>query len=646
MRIPVYKRIFLNFVLVIVLFGVMGAILSAYLISRNTLNEAQRRVSLDLRAAWSIIQGETDSLRLFVEVLSGGRRVANAYREPHSPAFRAELEAVRHKCGFDFLSLTDSKGQVIVRTLEPYHTGDYLSNDPMIREALHGKTVSGFVLLGPQRLHSEGGNLEERAFMVFKPTAKAKPRAKASESSGMALMTSAPVQDDKGNIIGTLCAGILLNRNHALADRIRSIVFEDKTYDGRDLGTVTIFQWDARIATNVMTADGNRAIGTRVSSDVYDKVLENDSNWYDRAFVVNDWYISAYDPIHDIEGKVIGILYVGVLAKKYDDIKRSLWNLYGAVSIGVVIFVLAVGLLFSRRLTGSLSRLADAAGRIASGDLDLKVPEPSTDDEVLDLTRSFNAMASSLRDREEKLKKANTKLESANTSLQQLNGNYLDMLGFVSHELKNTLGVIYTSAHALDTGIVGPLTEDQAGLVSNISKSIDRAVRMTRNYLDLARIEKGELIVQPKEIDLTGDVVKPVVEELGQPIEENGMTLVNDLPASIPCSGDPDLLQIVFKNLLHNALKYGRENGKIRIGFSEEETKHRFEVWNEGRGLSPDEIALLFQRFVRLGDDVKGYRSTGLGLFITKEIIEKHGGTIRAESQPGEWINFIFTLPK
>lgn len=311
-----------------------------------------------------------------------------------------------------------------------------------------------------------------------------------------------------------------------------------------------------------------------------------------------------------------------------------------------MIFVLAVGLIFSRRLTGSLSRLADAVGRIADGDLDSKVPEPATDDELLDLTRSFNAMASSLRDREERLKKANTELEGANTSLQQINANYLDMLGFVSHELKNTLGVIYTSARALDTGIVGPLSETHGALVSNISKSIDRAVRMTRNYLDLARIEKGELIVQAKQIDIAGDVVKPVIQELREAFDENGMALENELPESIPYSGDPDLLQIVYKNLLHNALKYGTENGKIRIGFREEEKGYRFEVWNEGRGLPPDDIARLFQRFVRLGDNVKGYRSTGLGLFITKEIIEKHGGTIRAESRPGEWINFVFTLPK
>jgi nitrogen fixation/metabolism regulation signal transduction histidine kinase len=139
--------------------------------------------------------------------------------------------------------------------------------------------------------------------------------------------------------------------------------------------------------------------------------------------------------------------------------KSSLWKLYGALSAGVAIIVLIVGFIFARQLTGSLSRLANAAGRIAEGDLDMEVPEPSSDDEVRDLTYAFNIMATSLKDREESLQAANIELEHTNMSLQKLNENYLDMLGFVSHELKNTLGVIYTSARALDMGIVGTLSD-------------------------------------------------------------------------------------------------------------------------------------------------------------------------------------------
>ena len=522
MRLELSKRIFLNFVVVIATFCVLGALLGVHLINRNILNEAQRRVRLNLRSGWSVIHSEIDQIGLFVSALVPGSRVAKAYGAPESQTSRASLEAARQKCGFDFLSLTDAGGRVILRTLEPYHKGDYLANDAFVSGALKGKTTSGLAILGQERLRTEGGNLEERAFIAFEPTAKAKRRAKTAESAGMAIIAAAPVQNATGEIIGALYAGVLLNRNHALVDKIRSIVFEDEKYNGRHVGTVTIFQWDTRIATNVTLVNGNRAIGTRVSEEVYDKVLENNLSWYDRAFVVNDWYISAYDPMHDMSGNVIGILYVGVLANKYDDMKRALWKLYGGFSAGVAIFVLGAGFFFSRRLTGSLRQLAKAADQISRGKLGKKVSEPANNDEILDLTRAFNTMAESLHDREEKLINANTELEHTNTSLQRLNTNYLDMLGFVSHELKNTLGVIYTSARTLDTGMVGTLSEPQATLVRNISKSIGAAVSMTRSYLDLARLESGEMRLTLTGTDMSKDIVKPVLEEFKQPIAEKG----------------------------------------------------------------------------------------------------------------------------
>ncbi|UCF91915.1 MAG: HAMP domain-containing histidine kinase [Desulfobacterales bacterium] len=300
---------------------------------------------------------------------------------------------------------------------------------------------------------------------------------------------------------------------------------------------------------------------------------------------------------------------------------------------------------FARRLSGPLSRLAEAAGRIARGDLNLKVPEPVTNDEILDLTRSFNAMALSLREHDDKIRTANQELGQANISLQKLNRNYLDMLGFVSHELKNTLGVIYTSARALDKGMIGTLNESQVVLVRNISRSIGSAVMMTRNYLDMARIEQGELSVDIKKIDLTKEVVLPVLDELKSLISENRVTIENSLPENVMIAADPVLLQIVYRNFLENAIKYGGLERVIRLGFKNLESSFQFEVWNQGAGLKPEEISRLFGKFVRMNHKMETSRSSGLGLFITKEIIGKHGGSIRAESYPGKWINFIFTLP-
>jgi hypothetical protein len=147
-----HLRVFLDFVLVIVLFGLLGAVLGAWLINRNILNEVQCRVSLDLESVWSVIDGELGRLHLFVSVLGTGKRVEGAYNNLFAPDSRIRLEEARRMFGFDFLSLTDSKGKVILRTLEPYATGDYLANDPFVSEALKGKAMKGFSI--PPPLHA------------------------------------------------------------------------------------------------------------------------------------------------------------------------------------------------------------------------------------------------------------------------------------------------------------------------------------------------------------------------------------------------------------------------------------------------------------------------------------------------------------
>jgi two-component system NtrC family sensor kinase len=645
MRMELYKRVFLNFALVISLSGILGGLLGAVMINRTTVNEAQRRVSLNLRSGWNVIENELDRLRLVSTVLGGDPQVLGAFSHPEPESTTASLESVRRKCGFDFLSLTDNQGRVLIRTRQPYGRGDYLSNDPFVARALKGQSSAGFAVLDADRLRNEGQDLEERAFMVFEPTPKAKIRAKNSESSGMVIMASAPVADANGRPLGVIYAGVLLNRNHSLVDKIRSIIFEDQTYNGVQLGNVTIFQWDARIATNVMLANGHRAIGTRVSQTVYDNVLENALPWYDRAFVVSDWYVSAYDPIRDVENRVIGILYVGILAKTYDDIKYSLWEAHAGLSAGVALAVFAVSLIFARRLTGSLTRLADSAGKIAQGHLDLKVSEPPGNDEVRDLTRAFNMMTASLKDREDRLNTANAALEQTNCSLQRLNANYLDMLGFVSHELKNTLGVIYTSARALEIQVGGALSPQQTDLVRNISRSVHAAVDMARKYLDLARIESAELHVNRQAMDLIQDVIQPIILEMGPTLSRKEMALSTDFPQALPIFADSSLLKTVFRNLFDNAIKYGAEKGEIRIQISHDNSGVSGEVWNRGSGLPVDQLERIFEKFIRCDPCGDTSRGSGLGLYITREIIAKHGGRIWAESEPGAWMRFCFRLP-
>jgi signal transduction histidine kinase len=169
---------------------------------------------------------------------------------------------------------------------------------------------------------------------------------------------------------------------------------------------------------------------------------------------------------------------------------------------------------------------------------------------------------------------------------------------------------------------------------------------MTRNYLELSRVEKGELDVEPNDIDLVRDAIRPVLAEFEHAALERKVHIEARLPDEAPLRGDAVLLRVVCKNLVDNALKYGREGGTIKLSLDRCDETWRLVVWNEGDGLSPDKLNRLFQKFVRFGrEETVARRGTGLGLFITRAIVTKHGGEIRAESEEGRWMQFTVTVP-
>lgn len=125
------------------------------------------------------------------------------------------------------------------------------------------------------------------------------------------------------------------------------------------------------------------------------------------------------------------------------------------------------------------------------------------------------------------------------------------------------------------------------------------------------------------------------------------MVLENNIPPQMELEADRDLLRIVYDNLIANAIKYGREGGKITLEAMDQDSVVSLSVSNEGAGIPADMLPRLFKKFSRL--DVPAYRGkkgTGLGLYICNEIVEKHGGQVKAESKEGEWVRFSITLPK
>ncbi|MDP3038862.1 MAG: cache domain-containing protein, partial [Deltaproteobacteria bacterium] len=477
----------------------------------------------------------------------------------------------------------------------------------------------------------------------FVPTPKAKERPETRETSGMMLKAAVPILDINNNILGVLYGGNLLNRNYEIVDKIKDIVFKGERYKGKDTGTATIFQWDLRISTNVKDKSGLRAIGTRIARDVYDQVLENGRAWIDRAFVVSEWYIAAYEPIRNIKGEIIGILYVGTLEEPYTDLRKNvIYSFFGVAFLGLVL-VLFLAFFITRSITRPIGELVKATEVIAGGDFSHEVSIQSKD-EVGHLAFSFNRMIRTLKDTMEELYVLNNKL-------QELNRHYLEMVGFITHELNQPMGVLKGFLILLQDESLGPLaSQKQKQAVSTMLRNVDALINMIQKYLQLGRIESGRMEVNKTRISVFRETLAPVLEDEKKQLDMRKMEVVlenEETLCKVEAVADPILLHIVFSNLVGNALKYGREGGKIWCGVREAPEELLFYIKNEGRGIPADKLNKLFEKFSRLEGELEHrQRGTGLGLFNAKVIVEKHGGRIWAESEEGAWANFLFTLPK
>ncbi len=602
-----------------------------YLINAWVVDEAQNQVRNDLNAAREVLHNEVSRVGSVVRFTAHSSELAEALKEDERGRMAALLARIRERENLDVLSLCDLSGKA--------------SDLPAFaRRARQGENYAGAVLLSAERLAQIDPALAK--------TARIEGRAGA-ENRGMLLVGASPVVDDEGTVLGCLFGGVLLNGNLALVDRIREVVYGDKAFEGAEVGSATIFLEETRVATTIRLKDGRRALGTRVSDEVAEAVLRHRRTWLDRARVVDQWYLTAYEPILDAGGEAIGALYVGLLERPYRELKvKASLILLGLFLVGGGLgFVLSH--MISSRLSRPVLKLATAAEKVARGEREVTLPA-SGRDEVGHLSDAFDRMTVALREREEALQDLNRLLEGKVAErTAQLEEKSLELIraqeellrseklaavgslaAGVAHEINNPTAIIRGNVEILLMQF-GEAAEGREE-AEEIKQQTERIALITQNMLAFAREQAIEL----ERFDLH-KLLGTVLDQLGHQVPLDGIEVRREFADNLPTvNGDAQRLRQVFVNLAVNAVQAMAGEGELSVATRGSDTRVEIDFRDTGPGVSAEIREKIFNPFFTTKS-----AGTGLGLSISYGIVKAHGGDITVKKAEGGGALFRIVLP-
>jgi two-component system, NtrC family, sensor kinase len=625
------------------------------IIDAKIASQAQEKVRTDLNSAREVYRNELDRIQELVDLTATNPSTASVIAAGDKRALASLLGVRQQKKHLDLLTAVDGSGRVLYRAQNPGQSGDRLDDTYFVSEALKGSAVTGTIVLTGQQLAREGGDLARRAAISVLSTPHAGPGATRVETSGMVMVSAAPVRDPSGRIVGALYAGVLLNNNNTLVDKIKDIVYEGVKFRGTDVGTATIFLGDTRIATNVIGSSGARALGTRVSAEVYKRVIVEGRKWIGRAFVVNDWYFTAYEPILDLRGTPIGSLYVGMLETPYTYTRKSVTSVLFIVLFVTSVIGIALSGFIGTLLARPVKELEKLAHRVAQGERDLQI-QVRSNDEVGDLADAFNDMTRSLtkqeaeirllhRGLEQKVEERTAELREKNRLLLQTQAELaraekLADLGVVAagvaHEINTPLAIIRGNTEVLEMCL--PQEHPNREEVEIISLQTERMAKIVGNLLAFARQKS----LNQKEF-MVHKVLDDILSQIGHQIAMDRIEVVRQYAPEVGfIRGDADQLRQVFSNLILNALQAMPQGGTLTVATSSrgEESGCVVSIADTGKGIAPEHLEKIFTPFFTTKDT-----GSGLGLSVSYGIVKDHGGEIQAESTPGKGTCFRIVIP-
>ncbi len=604
------------------------------------------KVRSDLAVAHGYFGQVQNEVGSGTQAIAGSHALALALDGKSKPALKAQLTQAQQRLGFDFLNLYGPKGQLLTASWDADSGADTDTAVALPADQPQDGASAQIQRLNQTELSALAPHLVDRLHIPLIPTAGAVPSEHTHEEQALVMLSTVPVRSATGEVVAWLRAGVLLNQNLPLIDHINKIVYPQGSLPLGSVGTATLFLDDVRITTNVRLFQDKRAIGTRVSKAVHDAVLERGETWLDRAFVVNDWYVSGYEPLVDGAGQRVGMLYVGYLETPYRMTK------YGILLLIVGIFGVAMVLAawFSvhraRSIFQPVERMNRTMQRVEEGEFNARVGEAVAHDELGALANHLDQLLDLIDDNTQVLQRWGFELDAivaertqelslSNQSLQQAQAQLVkserlatigQLTASVAHEINNPIAVMQGNLDLMRE-ILGEHVEPVQTELKLMDQQVDRMRLIVTQLLQYARPNDYAGYVEAVDVNAALSSSLVLVEHL---LGRTKIRVERQLAATLHASINRQELQQVFINLMTNAIQAMPDGGTLTLRTRDQSDAQGHpgvlsEVCDTGGGLSDAIRERLFSPFFTTKND-----GTGLGLWISLGLVERYGGAIRA----------------
>jgi len=621
------KLIIYSIITALIPIVMLGAV-STDTINTEMTKQAQEKINDDLNTAESVVNLKLDKISAMNRYIVLNENTVDILKNKDISELKNLALSYKDASDPDFVVFFDNTGQVIARSNSDV-SGD-ISYDNLFKKVVNSTGYTSIEVLDKEAIKYE--DVDEVVNIDIKGTEDSIDSTDSVQDSAMALISMEPIYDEDGTLLGAAMAVDILNKDYSIVDTVK-----DASKDA-----TTIFLDGVRISTNVQD-NGGRAIGTLVSEEVYKYVVLGGNTYYGRAFVVNEWYLTAYEPIYDSDDKIIGMLFVGTPESKFLALQADVRNQTFAVGLIGLFIALLVSYLINRGIIKPLEQLKQGAERLSNGRYDQKVIVDS-DDEFGELAKAFNKMATQINISDEKLKKHAEELKASYNELKELDNLKSELIAIVSHELRTPLTSIKGYVELVLDGTMGAINDSQRKCLQVADDNIVRLRRLIESMLDLSKIERGELEMYREKVNIC-EIVGDVIQYL-KPLATEKNIKLNKNVEKITLEADKDRITQVLTNLIENAIKFSPANESILVNGTLEDEGLHLKVTDHGAGIPKKDMEKVFDRFYQVDSSTKRKKGgSGLGLAVCKSIVEAHKGSIWVESELGKGSTFHIILP-